>query len=194
MATQAEVIEFWCGDLGSDAASYANRRKLWFRKDADTDRTIRDRFLPLYEQALSGALDDWQQSPQGCLALLILLDQFSRNLFRGSAQSFAADAKARAIAQAAIAQGFDQQLAPIQRIFLYLPLEHSENPADQQQSVALFQTLSDVDPQLADLYDYALRHKAVIDRFGRFPHRNQSLGRESRLEELEFLQQPGSAF
>lgn len=194
MATQSEVIEFWFGNPGSDDASYKNRRKLWFSKNPAIDQTIRNRFLSLYQRAAAGELDDWQQTPQGCLALLVLLDQFSRNLFRGSAQAFAADAKALAIAKEAIASAHDQQLEPIQRIFFYLPLEHSENSDDQRQSVSLFKKLMQIDPQLTDVYDYALRHQAVIDRFGRFPHRNQSLGRASTPEELEFLQQPGSSF
>jgi uncharacterized protein (DUF924 family) len=189
-----EILKFWLGEPDSEDAAYSKRRKLWFRKNSQVDQAIRDRFLLLYEQAVTGKLDHWQQSPQGCLALLILLDQFSRNLFRGEAKSFAADPKALEWAKRAIAQGFDQQVAPVQRIFFYLPLEHSENLPDQRRSVELFRQLSEAEPELQDVYDFALRHQAVIRQFGRFPHRNSILGRESTLAEIEFLQQPGSSF
>jgi uncharacterized protein (DUF924 family) len=188
------VLNFWFGDPKSDETSYDDRRNLWFQKNPEVDRTIRDRFMDLYRQAASGALDDWQSSPHGCLALLLLLDQFPRNMFRGDRQSFATDAKALGIAQTAIAQNFDQSLTPEQRIFLYLPLEHSENLTVQNQSVRLFQELATEYPHLADTHDYALRHQAIIERFGRFPHRNAVLGRETLPNEAEFLKQPGSSF
>jgi uncharacterized protein (DUF924 family) len=194
MATLADVLQFWFGTPFSEEASYGKRRKLWFGKSDQTDQIIRDRFLALHAQAVAGTLDDWEESPQGCLALLVLLDQFSRHLFRGQARAFAADAKALALAKRTIAQGWDQQLDPLQRIFVYLPLEHSENLADQQRSVELFQALQQTDPSLADVCDYALRHQAVIVQFGRFPHRNAILGRESTPAELAFLEQPGSSF
>ncbi|HEY9640093.1 MAG TPA: DUF924 family protein [Coleofasciculaceae cyanobacterium] len=188
------VLDFWLGVPQAEDTTYPKRRKLWFSKNPQVDQEIRDRFLSLYEQAATGKLAHWQQSPQGCLALLILLDQFSRHLFRGEARSFATDRQAVNIAKGAIAQGFDQQLQPVQRIFIYLPLEHSENLLDQQRSVELFRQLSEAAPELQDTYDFALRHQAVIQRFGRFPHRNSILGRTSTPAELEFLQQPGSSF
>ncbi|MBF2049676.1 MAG: DUF924 family protein [Leptolyngbya sp. IPPAS B-1204] len=187
------VLSFWFGDP-PEAASYAQRRKFWFGKQPEFDAEIRQKFAAIYEQAAAGALDAWQQLPAGCLALVIVLDQFSRNMFRDTPQAFATDAKALQIAQQAVAQGFDQQLAPIQRIFLYLPFEHSENLADQHQSVELTRQLSAEVPELADVFDYAVRHQDVIERFGRFPHRNRILGRESTPEEIEFLKQPGSSF
>lgn len=194
MATLEDVLHFWFGQPGTEEATYAKRRKLWFGKSDQTDQLIRDRFLDLHEQAAAGRLDAWQQTPQGCLALLILLDQFSRNLFRGQARAFAMDAQALALAKQVIAQGWDQELPPIQRIFIYLPLEHSEDLADQERSVQLSQTLSQIDPALADVADFALRHQVIIAEFGRFPHRNAILGRESTAAELAFLQQPGSSF
>jgi uncharacterized protein (DUF924 family) len=190
----SEVLQFWFDRPDSEAASYKQRRKLWFGKKPEFDQQIRDRFSPLYQQAAAGELDDWQQSTFGCLALILLLDQFPRNLFRGNLQAYATDWKALALAKQAIAQGFDQALNPLQRIFIYLPLEHSESAVDQHQSVALFRQLASANPELADCFDYALRHQAVIDRFGRFPHRNQILDRPSTPEEVAFLKQSGSSF
>jgi uncharacterized protein (DUF924 family) len=195
MASPVEaVLRFWFGHSATEATDYTARRKLWFGKNNSFDQEIADRFQPLYQQAANGELDHWQDSPNSCLALLIVLDQFPRNLFRHHPQAFATDAKALALAQVAIAQGFDQALEPVQRIFMYLPLEHSENLADQLQSVECFRSLVAIDPQLSDVLDYALRHYEVIQRFGRFPHRNIILDRTSTPEEIEFLKQPGSSF
>ncbi|MBW4517744.1 MAG: DUF924 domain-containing protein [Timaviella obliquedivisa GSE-PSE-MK23-08B] len=194
MATLEEVLQFWFSDPQSEEAQYSRRRKVWFSKNPEIDQTIHRRFLMTYEQAASGELDGWQATPAGCLALILLLDQFPRNLFRGQPQAFATDPQARILALRAIAQGFDQSLAPIQRIFIYLPLEHGETLSDQHQSVTLFQQLTDQNPELADVLDYAVRHQIVIERFGRFPHRNAILGRTSTAAELEFLNQPGSSF
>lgn len=188
------VLTFWFGDPHLPPESYQERHALWFRKRRETDEAIRVQFHSLYAQAATGELDAWQESPAACLALIVVLDQFPRNLFRGTPQAFATDAKALAIAKAAIARHDDHSLPPVQRIFLYLPLEHSEDLADQQQSVALFEQLVAADSTLSDTYDYALRHRDVIQRFGRFPHRNEILGRTSTPEEVEFLQQPGSRF
>jgi uncharacterized protein (DUF924 family) len=189
-----EILRFWFGTPHPEASQYATRRRLWFSKKPKLDQDIRDRFASVYEQAASGELDHWQRSPHSCLALLIVLDQFSRNMFRDTPKAFAADAKALFIAKAAIEQGLDQVLEPIQRIFMYLPLEHSENLEDQLQSVSCFRDLVAIEPQLFDVFDYALRHYKVIKQFGRFPHRNGILGRETTLEEAKFLQQPGSSF
>lgn len=187
------ILKFWFGDSPQES-SYEQRRQLWFRKRPEFDAEIRQRFADVYEQAATGALDAWQQAPLSCLALIIVLDQFPRNMFRDTPQAFATDAKALDVAQRAVAQGFDQQLRPLQRIFLYLPFEHSENLAHQHQSVELTRQLSAEAPELADVFDYAVRHQDVIERFGRFPHRNRILGRESTPEEIEFLKQPGSSF
>jgi uncharacterized protein (DUF924 family) len=189
-----DVLTFWFGDPNVANSGYGQQRKEWFVKNSAFDQEIVDRFLPTYEQAIAGHLDDWQQSPLGSLALAIVLDQFPRNMFRGTPRAFAADAKARTVAQGAIARGDDQQLEPVQRIFLYLPLEHSENLDDQHQCVLLYQRLIAANDDLADTLDYAIRHRDVIEKFGRFPHRNAILGRESTPTELEFLKQPGSSF
>jgi uncharacterized protein (DUF924 family) len=187
------ILSFWFGD-SPEESSYEQRRKLWFRKRPELDAEIRQRFADVYEQAAVGELDPWQQAPSSCLALILLLDQFPRNMFRDTPQAFATDAKALEVAQQAVAQGFDQQLTPIQRIFVYLPFEHSENLAHQQRSVELMRQLSTEAPELDDVFDYAVRHQEVIERFGRFPHRNSILGRQSTPEEVEFLKQPGSSF
>lgn len=194
MADVGEILTFWFGDPAVDDTRYDVRRKLWFRKDPEVDRQIRSRFLPAYDAAVEGQLDEWQKSREGALALILVYDQFPRNMFRDDPQAFATDAKARVVAQRAIAQGFDQELPAVQRIFVYLPLEHSEELRDQNQSVELFRQLAESHPELSDTYDYALRHQEVIERFGRFPHRNDILGRETTPEEAEFLKQPGSSF
>ncbi len=191
MAKSTEILAFWFG--APDSSTYGQERKAWFIKNPTFDQEISDRFLPTYQQAAAGALDAWQDFPLSCLALLIVLDQFPRNLFRRDPRAFATDEKAVAIAQSAISQGFDQQLLPVQRWFMYLPFEHSENLEDQNQAVALFEQLRS-DPQSQSPIEYAYRHRDVIQRFGRFPHRNATLGRASTPEELEFLQQPGSTF
>jgi uncharacterized protein (DUF924 family) len=194
MASAAEILHFWFGNPDDQHSEYGQQRQVWFKKDPAFDATIRDRFLADYQQAASGELSAWQVKPHSCLALILLCDQFPRNLFRDSAQSFATDAQALALANYARQQQFDQQLIPVERMFLYLPFEHSENLADQTTSVALFQRLSERCPDLESAYDYAIRHRDIIERFGRFPHRNAVLGRETTPEEAEFLQQPGSRF
>ena len=186
-----EILNFWFGK--ADQPNYGQPRTEWFVKKTEFDRQISRDFLDIYQQAVQGKLDHWRNSPASCLALIIILDQFPRNMFRHTPQAFASDEKALQIAKYAIAHGFDRQLLPVQRWFIYLPFEHSENLADQRQAVALFSTLKD-DPHSTITINYALRHLEVIERFGRFPHRNQLLGRESTTEELEFLQQPGSSF
>jgi uncharacterized protein (DUF924 family) len=189
----AEVLSFWFGEPDEDT-SYAARRKLWFGKAPDFDRAISERFRSLMDQAAAGQLDSWQRTPHGALALLILLDQFPRNIYRGAPQAFASDLKALAVAKTAIDRKFDQELKPLERMFLYLPLEHSEMMPNQARSVSLFEQLAAERSELQDTLDYAIKHRDVIDRFGRFPHRNEILGRESTPEEVEFLKQPGSSF
>lgn len=190
----AKVLKFWFGDPQSRDASYRQRRKLWFGKDPEFDQAVTARFRPLYNRAVAGTLESWRTTPQAALALVIVLDQFPRNMFRGTPEAFATDNQALWVAKEAIELGYGQFLEPMQRIFLYLPLEHSENLEDQIEAVALFQILCDTNPELSDTFDYAVRHKDVIEKFGRFPHRNAILGRESTPEEIEFLQQPGSSF
>ena len=188
------ILRFWFGDPADPQGEYGQQRPVWFKKDPAFDATIRQRFLADYDQAVSGALGDWRYAPRTCLALVLLLDQFPRNLFRGSAQSFASDRAALATAYHALDQSYDQQVLPVERVFFYLPLEHSENLADQDRSVALVQSLHAAHPGFESTLDYALRHREVIQRFGRFPHRNEVLGRATTAAEASFLQQPGSRF
>jgi len=195
-----EVLEFWFGEQRDDAASLAERNVLWFGGKLETDALIRERFAPLVQAAREGKLDAWAQELRGLLALVILLDQFSRSLFRGTPEAFAQDAKARALVHRAYGQGWAEQYTPLERIFLAMPLMHSEALAEQEQCVVLFQELAEAAPQgpVADTVrnslDYAQRHLDIVARFGRFPHRNDTLGRPSTPEEAEFLKQPGSRF
>lgn len=182
--TQDTVLAFWF------AEGLEGWRKAWFEKNDAFDAACREAFGPLVVPAREGALDGWAATPQGALALLLLLDQAPRNLFRGSAEAFASDAHARAVARRAVlAERFDLALPPVARVFLYLPFEHGEAMADQDLSVALYEGLRDI-PALAApgaVIDYAWRHRAVIERFGRFPHRNAALGRESTPAEQAWL-------
>ncbi len=191
MSRVDEILNFWFGS--PDEPGYGKQRAVWFTKDEEFDEKVRSRFLPDYNLAASGQLDRWQNTPLSCLALIILLDQFPRNMFRGEPKAFATDSLALAAAQHAVAQKFDRQLIPVQRCFIYLPFEHSENLENQQQAVALFEQLRHY-PDTASDIDYAYQHLEIIERFGRFPHRNQILGRETTPEESAFLQQPGSSF
>jgi uncharacterized protein (DUF924 family) len=186
-----DVLDFWFGK--PDQKGYGKPNKNWFIKDSTFDEKITLRFLSTYEKAASHRLDDWKNSPLSCLALILLLDQFPRNMFREQPQAFATDSQALDIAKYAIFQQFDGQLLAVQRWFIYLPFEHSENLSHQHQSVALFSTLQ------SDLYsrkaiESAYHHLNIIEQFGRFPHRNSILGRISTSEEIEFLEKPDSSF
>lgn len=186
-----DVLGFWFGD---DATVFRPR---WFQRDDAFDEAIRARFGAAVDPAREGALDGWAETPEGSLALAILLDQFPRNLFRDTPRAFASDAHARAIARRAVLERrHDLALHPVQRGFLYLPFEHSEAMADQELSVALFEGLRDHAPsrQPGGVIDYAWRHRAVIRRFGRFPHRNAALGRADTAAEAAYLAQPGAGF
>jgi len=191
-STAADILAFWFGRAGEPG--HGQPRSEWFRKDAAFDEAIRSRFLPAVETALADGLADWADSPEGLLALVILLDQFPRNLFRGNARMFAGDVRARQLAERALAQGWDQALNSVDKLFVYLPFEHSEALADQERSVALFAALAAEHPGNDGFLDYAHRHHEVIARFGRFPHRNAALGRPSTPEETIYLAQPGSGF
>jgi uncharacterized protein (DUF924 family) len=190
-ASWKEVLEFWFG--APDSPEFGRPRSPWFVKSAEFDAHIRDRFLPTHEAAASGALDAWSERPLAALALAVVLDQFPRNMFRGTPRAFAADARALALARGAVEQRFDEVLLPVQRWFFYLPFEHAEDLAAQRESLRLFERLA-VDAAGAGTLTYAMRHYAVIERFGRFPHRNAILARESTPAELAFLAQPGSSF
>lgn len=186
-----EVLDFWFGR--SNSPEFGKVQNKWFEKNLAFDEKVRSGFLSQYELAASGQLDSWQESPESCLALIILLDQFPRNMFRGTPQAFATDSKALAAAEQAVKNNFDRQLLPVQRWFIYLPFEHSENLEHQQKSVELFSNLQG-EPDSESVINYAIRHLKIIERFGRFPHRNEIIGRETTPEEAEFLKQPGSGF
>ena len=188
----AEVLAFWFGTPELAGTETVDMR--WFRKDPAFDREVARRFGPLIEQALNGGLTDWAWQPGPALARILLLDQFTRNAFRDTPRAFAGDTLALAAARQMVAQAQDQALAPLRRMFVYLPFEHAEDLATQQASLRLFERLAADAPGLDGALDYARRHHAVIERFGRFPHRNAILGRTSSAEEAEFLRQPGSSF
>lgn len=195
----AELLAFWFGSAREDAAVIAERSAIWFRGGGAVDAEIRTRFAALREQAIDGRLDAWLALPHGRLALVILVDQFSRNLFRGDARAFAHDALARGWVEEGLRLGADRALRAVERVFFYLPLEHSESFADQQGCVALFRQLrADAPPASHAAFDgyldYAERHRDVIARFGRFPHRNAALGRASTPAEEAYLAVPGAGF
>lgn len=182
-----EVLDFWFGR--EDAI-----RDVWFRKDAAFDAQIAQRFAPAVEQAVNGELLEWQQHTDSALARIVLLDQFTRNIYRASARAFSGDALALSGAKAMVALGHDRALPPVRRAFVYLPFEHAEDVAAQDEAVRLFSALAHEAPALQGMLDYALRHREIIARFGRFPHRNMLVQRESTAEEAAFLLQPGSGF
>lgn len=174
------VLEFWFHETSP---------KQWWQADPAFDQLIATRFLDLHRRAIRSELYEWRTDPQGRLAEIIVLDQFSRNLHRGDGLAFASDTMALALAQEAVAYKADLVLLPEERVFLYMPYMHSESKLIHQVAVRLFKERT---PR--QNYDYELRHKAIIDRFGRYPHRNTSLGRPSTAEELAFLDEPGSNF
>jgi len=190
MADDAQaVLQFWFGD-----ASPTVSRPEWFRKSDAFDREIAQRFGPLIEQALRGELSAWGDGVETALAQVIVLDQFTRNVFRNTPRAFAGDPQALSAVRTMLARGEDAALPPWQRFFIYMPLEHAEDLATQDESVRRFTQLAAAAPDTQDLLDYAQRHRDVIARFGRFPHRNAILGRASTPDEIEFLKQPGSGF
>jgi uncharacterized protein (DUF924 family) len=196
-ATPDDVLDFWFGaDAAAVDAAVAQR---WFARDDAFDAAIRERFGAAVATARDGGLDAWAQNPRGWLALLLVLDQFPRNLHRGSPLAFASDARALDTALAGIGRGDDQALLPIERVFTYLPLEHAEDLAVQERCVHLFMALCDSvaateRERFADFLGYAQRHYDVIARFGRFPHRNAALGRASTPAEQAYLAEPGAGF
>lgn len=187
------ILTFWFDDPQDDQVYYETRHKRWFTSNPEFDLTIRERFLADYQLAVDRTLITWHDTPHAGLALILLLDQFPRNMFRNTPQAFATDSLAREVAHHLIQQGFDRQVLPVERSFVYMPFMHSEMLADQQRSVTLFRQLAQERSYLNSV-SYALQHQAIIERFGRFPHRNAVLGRSSTPEEIEFFQQPGSSF
>jgi len=200
MTVQPEdVLTFWLGPPGSAAEVAMRQRMLWFGKSAANDQEVAERFADTLLAATAGHLDHWADTSRGRLALVIVLDQFPHHIHRNQPQSFATDPQALALSLSALKDGEDRQLAAIERVFLYLPLEHAESNAMQDLSVSLFETLArdaadDERTMFDDFLDYARQHRDVVARFGRFPHRNEILGRPSTAAEIEFLKQPGSRF
>lgn len=182
-----EVLRFWFGD------SPGARDRRWFEKNEPFDAEIRERFLPLFERAAADALDAWKESGRSCLALVLVLDQFPRNMFRGGARAYAGDRLALGAAKHALERGFHRAMRPVEQLFLYLPFEHSESLNDQLLACDLMEPLTAF-PETADAHRFAVRHCDIIRRFGRFPHRNAVLGRENTAVEIEFLKEPGSSF
>lgn len=199
MDAQGELLEFWFGTQTEDHLVAAEKAALWWKKDRAIDEQCRTLFQSTVESAGAGTLDRWTATARGHLALILLTDQLPRNIYRGNARSFAFDATARAFCLNGLEQRVDQTLRPIERVFFYMPLEHAESPELQERSVALYSALAAAVPaaqrKLFDGYlDFALRHRDIIARFGRFPHRNELLGRSSTPEEADFLKSPGSSF
>lgn len=186
------ILNYWFGETGANP-------QLWWGKNPHADHEITQQFQADYDKAIAGELDTWQENPKELLAVIILLDQFSRHIFRNTPKAFAADPIARQWTQAGIDRGYEQHYSIHEKSFLYLPFEHSESLADQEKCVALFQTLLDnaapKDKEAAHQgLDFALGHERIIKRFGRFPHRNAILGRETTAEEAAFLQEPDSSY
>jgi len=193
MDAQAQaVLDFWF--LAPDNPGHGQSRAEWFRKDDAFDAQIRERFGALIDTAIDGGLRDWAATPRGALAQILVLDQFTRNVYRDTPRAFAGDPQALALAIALTQNGQDQELEPTLRAFVYMPFEHAEDLAMQARAVELFQLLTQSREGFESMLDYAQRHQEVIARFGRFPHRNAILGRDSTPEEAAFLQQPGSRF
>ncbi len=194
-----EVLDVWFADATRDAEHARARNRIWFDADPQLDAAIASRFGALPQQAADGALDAWAAAPHTALARILVLDQFPRNLYRGDARAHAFDAAALTAARAAVDAGFDAQLHPLQAAFVYLPFEHAEAIDAQERAVALFDALvprapAGTEALFASFADYARRHRAVIARFGRFPHRNAQLGRPSTPEEAAYLADGGEVF
>lgn len=181
-----DILTFWFEEAGPSK---------WFEKDEAFDAEIRERFGAVTHQARDGKLETWCESARGCLALIILIDQFSRNIHRGSPLTWSADAHGLALTRLALDKGYDAALTHTERKFLYMPLMHSEALADQKRSVELFRRLAEEGAENGDVtLDYAIRHRNIVAEYGRFPHRNEILGRESTPEEIELLKDPNASF
>ncbi len=174
------VLSFWFGEQSSP--NYGEQKSFWFQSTPDWDRKIQNQFEDVYHEAILGKLDDLSETPEGTLALIIILDQFPRNMYRDTPLAFASDQKALAVAKNGLIKKFDQSLTSVEKSFFYLPFEHSEDIVDQEKSVLLYQTLED-----KEYLHYAKEHRDVIAQFGRFPHRNAILGRTSNEDETHYL-------
>ena len=186
------VMDFWFGRHGD--RSRDTPRRQWFEKSDAFDEVIRDRFGTLIPRAIAGELQGWATDPEGAVAQILVLDQFTRNAYRGTAHAFAGDARALAAARDLVNAGTDRSLPGVQRQFVYMPFEHAEDLGAQDEALRLFAQLERDAPEVGELLVWAQRHRDIIARFGRFPHRNAALGRSSTPEEIEFLKQPGSGF
>jgi uncharacterized protein (DUF924 family) len=198
-STSEQVLNYWFGSLSGPYDYPSEKAPIWFAGGGSVDQEIRERFLENLHQAARNELEDWADTPRGRLALIILLDQFTRNIYRNDGQAFAYDHLARKLVLEGIAKEHDREIYPVERFFFYLPLEHAENRDLQVLSVALFQQIVDetsgeICTKACSYLKYAKQHKAIIDRFGRYPHRNEALGRNSTADEIEFLKQPNSSF
>ena len=199
MENPESIRSFWFGNSPDDAVMAKDNSKMWWSKQPELDARIRTRFETTLEAAATGKADSWTASAQGTLALILLTDQFPRNMYRGTPAAFGTDELARRWTLEGLARGVDKKLRPVERVFFYLPLEHSESLEHQTQAVNLFnQLFQEVPADQMELFRgflmYALRHRRVIERFGRFPHRNDILQRPSTEEEVAFLLEPGSSF
>ena len=198
-STPAEVLALWIGPLDEDGLATPENAARWWRKDPGFDAVIRQMFEPIWERAMAGALEDWRKTPRGTLAWVILMDQFSRNMFRDTPQAFASDARALEAARVAIAHGDDKVLIGHERLFLYLPFMHAEDLTAQEQCVSLLSAFRDeshgrLREELTKNVEFAVRHRDIVARWGRFAHRNAQLGRPSSDAELAFLKEPNSGF
>ncbi len=193
------LLDWWFGSGETAAEVASSQQSLWFGKQDSQDDYAREHFAPLVRQALAGELEDWTETAEGWLALILLLDQLPRMIYRDSPFAYSGDLRARQLVARGLAAGWEQALAPLEQTFVYLVLEHTESLDSQALAVELFagllEQVSDEErPYFADTLDYAKRHQHVIVRFGRFPHRNQALGRESTADEISYLKEPGSGF
>ncbi len=194
--SQEDVLHFWFGEPGTPPLAHSER---WYKKDDAFDATIRDRFGDVIEKALRGELTEWHSTAHGRLAVILVLDQFTRNAFRGTPRAFAGDPRACKASVAALEHGDDKVLSPVERQFMLMPLMHAEDRALQRQCVDEFARLRDEAPEslhgfFSSGLKYAIAHRDIVERFGRFPHRNEILGRESTDAETAFLKEPGSSF
>jgi uncharacterized protein (DUF924 family) len=199
MESVRTILHYWFGDKKSAGEINDEKKSLWWAKIDDTDQEITDRFESITREISSGERTEWQATPEGLLASIICVDQFPRNMYRGTPDSFAFDPVALGFANLMIDKGWDQALRPVYRLFGYLPFEHSETRSDQDKAVRLIGAIRDdaavTEKELFEnFFQFARRHCEVIEQFGRFPHRNEILGRESTQAELAFLEKPGSSF
>ena len=200
MQTIDTVLDYWFGDQSDLGLISDEQAGLWWGKSEQADDDIRQQFGALLNEISTGGLQDWRESPRGMMALVICTDQFPRNIFRDTPKAFSFDSVALGLARTMLERNWHLELRSIERVFLYLPFEHSEKLEDQHRSVALFEALSGKGEDdreneiIAGYLEYAIKHRVFIERFGRFPHRNVILGRDSTEEEIRFLKQPGSSF